>query len=275
MLVSGNKFLSNSPSPNTKRAIVPDVKFYDALSTSYRSAFSQNPGLHQIIQKILAELPPSSNVLDIGCGAGNAILTTMVNHGHQVTGIDLSQDMLELCEKQVPDGNFEQTNMLEWKPKDKAGVNAIFAMFSMFSLSRADMGTMASRIREWLSPNGIICIGTIAAEDLETTPEMFDATGQCTSGIGMKFMGSKCESMTTFTKEGWKAVLKEAGFEIFYTQSNLFVPTVGSNVETNDEMHYFIMARKIHQGRKLPSISKHLEGRAAPMRIRIMRLRDN
>lgn len=134
--------------------------------------------------------------------------------------------------------------MLEYNPAERIDADMIFTIFSLFCLGgRKETALMVSKLYKWLKPNGILCLGTICAEDLRTTPEMYDQDGLCANDVTMTFMGS--ETLTTaFTKEGWKQLLREAGFEIFYTQMDLFVPRRSPVIAFDDEMHYFIMARK-------------------------------
>jgi 2-polyprenyl-3-methyl-5-hydroxy-6-metoxy-1,4-benzoquinol methylase len=175
----------------------------------------------------------------------------MAANGHRVHGIDLSPAMIELCRRQVPNGRFEAANMLEYNPTEIIDADIIFTIFSLFCLGgRKETALMASKLYKWLKPNGILCLGTICAEDLRTTPEMYDIDGFCANDVTMTFMGSET-LMTAFTKEGWKQVLREAGFEIFYTQIDLFVPRRTPDIASDHEMHYFIMARKVSSELKL------------------------
>lgn len=238
--------LSTQPTTATPKKVVPTVDYYDELAKTYESAFSHDAGLHKFIEAVLSQLPPHSQILDVGCGTGKPVSTTMATHGHQVLGIDLSQAMIAQCRRQVPNGHFEQAHMLEWNPRERLQADGIFCILSLFLLSRAEMAIMASKLASWLQPDGILCIGTIAAEDLQTKPEMFDEAGLCASGVEMTFMGSRC-AMTAFTKEGWRRMLAEAGFEVFYTQADLFVPRRSPEIPSDDEMHYFMMARKAKQ----------------------------
>ena len=48
--------------------------FYDTLSSTYQAAFAHDAGLLSYIQYILHLIPPSSIVLDVGCGTGILIL---------------------------------------------------------------------------------------------------------------------------------------------------------------------------------------------------------
>jgi len=232
-------------------AIIPSVDYYDELAASYEDAFSHDPGLQKFIQAALGLLPANSKVFDVGCGTGKPVSTTMAANGHRVQGIDLSPAMIELCRRQVPNGRFEAANMLEYHPTERIDADMIFTIFSLFCLGgRKETALMVSKLYKWLKPNGILCLGTICAEDLRTTPEMYDSDGMCANDVTMTFMGSET-LMTAFTREGWKLLLREAGFEIFYTQMDLFVPRRSPDIASDDEMHYFIMARKASSGVKL------------------------
>ncbi|TGO27765.1 hypothetical protein BPAE_0037g00510 [Botrytis paeoniae] len=172
----------------------------------------------------------------------------MAAHGHDVHGLDLSGAMVDLSMKCVPTGAFTQADMLNYTPQfqnNTPDFDVIFTIFSLFCLSREEMNTMASKMFSWLKPNGLLCIGTICAEDFKTTPSMYDADKLCATNVEMMFMGSKCSSMTAFTKQGWKSLIEAAGFEIMHTKSDLFTPRPSTSIASDDEMHYFIMARKI------------------------------
>lgn len=229
-----------------EEAQFPSIEYYDHLAKVYEDAFSHDNGLQDFIETTLLELPSNAKVLDVGCGTGKPVSYAMAAHGHNVHGLDLSGAMVELSRKRVPAGSFEQANMLEYTPRfrdNTPDIDVIFAIFSLFCLSRKDMATTASKMFSWLKPNGLLCIGTICAEDFVTKP-IFDADGMFSSQVEMTFMGSRCSDMKAFTRQGWKDVIEAAGFELTYTNSDLFTPRPFSGVASDDEMHYYIMARK-------------------------------
>ena len=57
------------------------------------------------------------------------------------------------------------------------------------------------------------------------------------------FMKQKV-SLGLFTKAGWVALLKDAGFEITYTETSMFMPPAAAVCD--DEPQYFVIARKKH-----------------------------
>ena len=57
------------------------------------------------IDKYLSFLKPHSSILDVGCGFGK-ISKYLVKKGFVVTGVDFSENMIELAKEQVPTGIF-------------------------------------------------------------------------------------------------------------------------------------------------------------------------
>jgi len=235
---------SQSPTrPENQLEIASNIKYYDELATSYESAFSHDPGLHAFIHRALTHIPPHSHVLDLGCGTGKPVATTISAAGHHITGIDLSPVMIAQCRAQVPLGMFYASSMLSWTPTPSQPLSAaIFTIFSLFMLSPAELKDMLGKMHGWMQEGGILCLGTILAEDLDTNSAVWEEEGVAT-GVEMMFMGSKSK-MTVLTEEGWRDILREKGFDVCRVEKERFIPRA-EGVETDDEMHCFIMARKV------------------------------
>lgn len=90
---------------------------------------------------------------------------------------------------------------------------------------------------------GRLCLGTILAEDLDTGMAAWDGRGGA-RGVEMVFMGGRC-AMNAFTMEGWREVLREGGFVIEEVRKEVFRPRVETGVRSDDEMHCFIVARRV------------------------------
>ena len=221
-------------------AFTPTAEFYDSMGAEYENAFGHDAGLHDFIQKALTFFPSRSKVLDVGCGTGTPVSATLAAHGHKVIGIDIAPTMVDLSRRAVPGGVFEVVNMLEYVPKEK--MNVVLNILSLFLLSRKEMEVMSRKWAEWLLPDGILCICTMAAEDCKPTKEMYDEDGICASGIPFLFMGQNV-ILTSMTREGWKNMLEGARFEVVHTELHVFEPPAEAN--SDPEAHYFILARKL------------------------------
>src|SRR3954451_21215758 len=54
------------------------------------------------INRFANMLPAGGHVLDIGCGSGEPIARYLAKHGHRITGIDSSPEMIEMFAAKLP-----------------------------------------------------------------------------------------------------------------------------------------------------------------------------
>ena len=214
--------------------------FYDTLGANYESAFGHDEGLAKFVQKALSFFKPSSKVLDVGCGTGTPVASTIAQHGHQVTGIDIAPSMVELSRKAVPNGTFAVASMLEYSPEEHLDV--VLNILSLFMLSREDLElSMSRKWADWLVPGGLLCIATIPLDSCNVSNDLYDEDELCARKIPAHFMGQKFE-VDHMSKKFWQQLLEKAGFEILHTENDLFVPPAEAMSE--NEMHFYIIARK-------------------------------
>ncbi|MCJ1234874.1 hypothetical protein MMC14_002838 [Varicellaria rhodocarpa] len=222
----------------------PHTEFFDKAGIQYEEAYSHDAGLHTILEKYMSFLPKGSSLLDCGSGSGKPVAETLVKNNLRVHGIDLSSTMVDLSRKQVPGGTFEIVNMLEYTPPSSTTTkfNGVVAMYSLFVLSREQITRMAGNWFQWLEPGRYLLIGVIGAEDFKnTSPEKFDADGQCATGVPHMFMNNVVY-VTLFTKEGWNKLLENTGFTVVHTETDLFRPP--ADAVCDDEPHSFVIAQK-------------------------------
>ena len=63
------------------------------------------------LDRFLALLPQHSNILDLGCGSGKPIAQYLIESGHNITGVDASDSMLEMAKQNFPAQAFPH---LQW-----------------------------------------------------------------------------------------------------------------------------------------------------------------
>ncbi|GGD73959.1 class I SAM-dependent methyltransferase [Paenibacillus nasutitermitis] len=103
------------------------------------------------------ELPEGARVLDIGCGMGRHALA-LANLGYRVTGVDLSEALLEEAREQDKEGRLDtliQGDMRHLPIGDgqfQATVN-LFTSFGYFE-EQADNHQVLKEIRRVLTPDG-------------------------------------------------------------------------------------------------------------------------
>jgi SAM-dependent methyltransferase len=220
--------------------VVTTKDFYSELGKRYEDAFAHNPGLRKIMQRFLSLLPSDTTVLDVGCGTGKPVSFMIAESGRRPYGIDLSPVMVELSKKQVPQGTFQQCNMLHFAPSP-ASFGGATTVLSLFGLSRAEITLMAQKLFQWIQPGGVLLIGVFGAEDCKTRAEQYDEDGECAHGIESTFMAHK-SFMTLFTKPGWNKLLEGAGFEIVHTETDVFI--TASSARCDDDLYYYVIAKR-------------------------------
>ena len=80
----------------SKTIATPDSvkRAYDDIADEWHK-FRKDCAINKCIKDFEKLLPLHSEILDVGCGTGYPIAAYLVNHGHRVTGIDVSTEMLK------------------------------------------------------------------------------------------------------------------------------------------------------------------------------------
>ncbi|WP_188055803.1 class I SAM-dependent methyltransferase [Sphingosinithalassobacter sp. CS137] len=144
------------------------------------------------LDRFLLPLPRHAHVLDLGCGAGEPVARYMIDAGHQLTGVDVSERMIALARTRFPRHRWLRTDMRA-ATMDR-GFDGVLAWDSLFHLPPNDQAAMITRIAGWLEPGGVFlfnsgparseCIGSQFGDALyhaSLAPEeyraLFDETG--------------------------------------------------------------------------------------------------
>ncbi|KAL9616011.1 MAG: hypothetical protein Q9160_009071 [Pyrenula sp. 1 TL-2023] len=237
-----------SPPVTAANPLTNEAEFYSSLSSVYEAAFGHDAGLLRFLQIVLKHLPESggASILDIGCGTGHPVATTFAAAGHRIHGLDISDEMVQLSQKAVSSGGtFEVADMRTWQPSPASeSFDAILAILSLFTLTRPEIEAQVQRSSSWLQQGGLLCVGSIAAEYChpESKGVSYDGDGRCARDIPFRFMGNDVP-VTLLTREGWTQTLRENGFEVVETMTELFQPP--AEAQSDEEMHFFLVARKV------------------------------
>ena len=111
-----------------------------------------------------------SEILDIGCGPGNnAKLIYEADKTVEITGIDLSPEMVEIAKKNAPDSDFEVQDIRNIA-LDKQ-YDAIIASFCIVHLSDDETHELIKTISKILKKNGTLYLSFMEGKEagLETT----------------------------------------------------------------------------------------------------------
>jgi trans-aconitate methyltransferase len=99
------------------------------------------------LDRFLSLLPISANILDLGCGSAQPIAAYFIAQGHQVTGVDASEYMIEMARQSFPEQVWVQQDFREYFTEQK--FQGIVAWDSFFHLTQDDQRKMFKRFAEY------------------------------------------------------------------------------------------------------------------------------
>lgn len=140
---------------------------YDAIAARYNEwADSFETPERVWLGKLLEQLEPGSEVLDLGCGGGRQGAQA-VARGHRYTGVDLSAAQLELARTRIQSGHFIRADATEvaFEPES---FDAVLSLFMFGHIPRVEQAPLLRLISDWLRPGGwfLTTLGTAGSEDV-------------------------------------------------------------------------------------------------------------
>lgn len=144
---------------------------FDRIGENYDEAFPHKEGQLAAGEWLIDRLRPGAQVLDVGCGTGRPTARQLVDAGLDVTGIDISDGMLTLARKRVPEANLLKLDSADID-ESLGSFDAITDFFSLLMFPRDEIPWMLQRYRDLLIPGGYYLLGMIE-EDLDWVPIIF------------------------------------------------------------------------------------------------------
>ncbi|HKI21094.1 MAG TPA: class I SAM-dependent methyltransferase [Isosphaeraceae bacterium] len=106
------------------------------------------------LDRFLARLPPNPSILDIGCGSGEPIARYFIEKGCDVTGIDSSLCLIDMCKDRFPDRDWIATDMRTLSLDRR--FDGILAWDSFFHPCPEDQRRMFPIFRRHAGPNAAL-----------------------------------------------------------------------------------------------------------------------
>jgi cyclopropane fatty-acyl-phospholipid synthase-like methyltransferase len=126
------------------------------------------------LDKVDSLLNPNSRILDIGCGAGLPIDRYFVDKGHTLTGIDISEKMIELAKSHVPEADYKVEDMSDLQ-MGEYHVDAVVSFYAIFHTPRETHQELLHKINSFLPQGGYLLI-TMASSEWEGKEDNFHGT---------------------------------------------------------------------------------------------------
>jgi ubiquinone/menaquinone biosynthesis C-methylase UbiE len=188
---------------------------YNKIAEDYYAHRDLNK-FNQELEKFSSYLSKNGHILDAGCGAGIPTSRFLVNKGFNITGIDLSERMLELARNNVPEAKFIKMDMNDITFEDNS-FDGIVSVYALFHIPKVKHFSIFKRFFEVLKSGGILMINTGISES-EGTSNFF--------GVPMFWSNYKPQE----TLE----LVKKAGFSILFE----------GILERGSEYQYWIYAKR-------------------------------
>jgi len=168
------------------------------------------------LEEFASLLPKNAHTLDVGCGAGIPTAKFLTERGIKVTGIDLSDKMLNLARDNVPNAKFVKMDMLKLEFNENT-FDGIISVFALFHVPKENHYDVFKKFFEILKPGGILMINSGVSES-EGTSRFF----------GVPMFWSNFSPKTTLD------LVKKAGFSIISE----------AVLERGGEYQYWIFGKK-------------------------------
>ena len=122
------------------------AEFYDAVMGDRRAA------AEQVMKLIRSAKPDAKKLLELGCGTGSML--KHLQDAYEVSGLDISSEMLSIARKKVPRAKLSRQNMVDFQIDDRFDV--IFCVFDSINHVRrfSDWKKVFANARRHLTPAG-------------------------------------------------------------------------------------------------------------------------
>ena len=139
----------------TEYAYNNSAERYDAKFSSYEIYLKR-------INDFALSLNKNSSILDMGCGPGiNAEI--FINHGHSVTGIDISEKMIALAEKRCTAGRFSVKKAGDLETWEK--YDAICLSFIIVHLEDEETALLIKKLPLLINPGAYVYISFMTGKN--------------------------------------------------------------------------------------------------------------
>ena len=176
------------------------VNAYDELSEIYAYKYMNYEVYVRNIKEFVEYLDEDDDVLDLCCGPGNVGRQLMLcGKNVSITAVDLSEKMLEIAKKNVPEAEFycQDIRTIDFAEES---FDAIMLSFGIVHLTDNEMKQLIEKIAKYLKPGGKLYLSFI-----EGTSKEFETTIYSKEAIFFNY----------YLTEEIENVLKDNGIEIF------------------------------------------------------------
>jgi SAM-dependent methyltransferase len=134
-------------------------RFFEAIAGRYDRVYAlSGPESKARLKRVLAELPPApARVLDLGVGTGRE-LPALLDAGLEVTGVDVSQAMLDRCARRARPIPLAHTDFWAPLPFPDASFDAAIALHGTLAHPPSDdaFAKLGAELARVVRPGGVL-----------------------------------------------------------------------------------------------------------------------
>ncbi|AOT57523.1 MULTISPECIES: class I SAM-dependent methyltransferase [Streptomyces] len=200
------------------------AEVFDAVGARYEEVFAGVPGQLAALDWLADRLPPGARVLDVGSGTGRPAAERLVRAGFDVTGIDVSAEMVRVARERVPGARFERADVRTFEPP-AGGYDAVCAFFPLLVMDQPEVADSLTRMASWVAPGGALVLATVPGD---------------IRGLDIVWMGHRV-TVSSLSAEEHLRLLAGAGLEVVHHHTAVYRP---HGPDAGPEEHLYVHARR-------------------------------
>lgn len=229
--------------PAADPPLLSTEQVFDAVGPAYEDAYAGLAPLDASIQWLLKQLEATSEsgskkkIVDLGCGTGKPVASTLAAAGHDVLGLDISGAMIKAARERVtsPNAVFEQADTREFLSRTPpCTYDAVTVYLSLIhGVTQSEIRSCIRQIYGVLKPGGLFVWATV--------PE--DSESKLIDWMGHQY------AVSSLAVDAAVEAVKDAGFLVEHNELTKFAPKAAEAgickpEEEWEEEHLFVYARK-------------------------------
>ncbi len=189
------------------------IEAYNKNYHSYNEKFMNYSSYVGHVNEFANLLEDGFSVLDIGCGPGNVAKQLCIAKTLEITGIDLSSEMVEVAKENVPQGNFylQDSRQADFPLEC---FDAVVLSFSIVHLYDHEAFELLAKAAKWLQSGGYLYISFMEGREAG-----FETTCFSTAPIYFNY----------FKRNEIQDILTENGIQCIRTVEQDYLEPDGSN----------------------------------------------
>lgn len=180
---------------------------YNKIAEDWNKNHSGDTWWHGGAEKFISFLKPVASILDAGCGSGHES-KYFFEKGFQVTGVDFSEEMIEIAKREVPEGRFLVADIRNL-PGLKEKFDGIFSKAVLLHIPKKEAKEVIDELRDSLRQDGYLYLAV-----KEMQPDGKEEEIKREDDYGYPYE----RFFSYYTIDELKEYLEDSGMQVCYTQ---------------------------------------------------------